>query len=361
MTIDTLVIKEVDYPPELSWSTVEEWADGIPTFSEDDPKNPEWDETPTSLHDLTKEGYGVVHIKDESVNPTGTAKARPAWEDTTIYRDTARSLLLQKSTINGNIPTLPVPQVTLITAGNEGHAIAHFFQKYNCPPPNLIVDINTPAARMKSLKQLRANIYAVDLSQRTLTTADIKKVSGKKNIIDLTSVISTRPQQLSYDWFSHEALNQEPDEIYVPYGSGRIVENLITWQEINTRKYLAHNKPDPRLKTPIEKLVNISILGAEPERIDSQADKLPAHFKPFRIFDDHDISALIDFSFTGRNTGVYKTKEAYIAHAHQILTEKGIAAEPSAAAGLALYMQRYDAGLTNKHQKTLIVNTGKGI
>ena len=78
------------------------------------------------------------------------------------------------------------------------------------------------------------------------------------------------------------------------------------------------------------------------------------------MFNDNDISALGTLAFTGRDTGVYRVSEERLRQAYQILS-KYCETEPSAAAGLALYIQRYDEGKIKPGKKVLIVNTGKGI
>jgi len=359
MTIDRIIIQELEYPEFMSWDLAEQWADGIPVFSENDPNNPEWKATPVKKLDLTADGYGIVHVKDESVNPTGTAKARPAWEMTAAHRDYGRSLIMQKQKINGSIENIHVPRFSVITAGNEGNALSHFFEKYNLPPIKMLVDITTPAEKLAKIKH--ADQYMVDLSEQKLTAEDIKEASNNKGGTDITSLVGIRPQIIFYDWLVHEAFNESPDEIYVPAGSHRLFENLVTWQEKNVRLYMSDGKADQRLYIPIEKLLSMNILGAEPERIDSQAEKLPAYCKPFVLLKDNDINTLRNLSFTGEGTGVHKVREQYIKQAHDIFQKNGISAEPSGAAGLALYMQRYDEGRINQGKKVLIVNTGKGI
>lgn len=359
MKLERNVIQESEYPQVMDWNLAERWAD-IPTFSENDPNNPEWISTPTIPIDLSKEGYGIVHIKDESdpvSNPTNTVKDRAAWELTTIYRDYARNLYRQarEGIVNGNIGSLVVPRLSSITAGNVGRAISHSFEKYGLPPLKILVDKSIPKDRLKILKGLHADIYMVDLSERELTDQDIKILTNNEDGIDLTSLTVIEPHVVFYDWHVHEAFNKNPGEIYVPYGSGRLMENYISWQQRNAREQ------DPRLKVPVGKLTNMSVLGAEPIKKDSVADKLTKDYNPFTIFHDRDLSALRTVSWTGRDTGVYGTHEERIRQAYDMLTRNGIQAEPSACAGLALYLQRFDEGKVDQRKKSLVVSTGRGI
>ena len=256
--------------------------------------------------------------------------------------------------LNGNIGSLVVPRLTYVTAGNVGRAASSMFKKHDLPPMKLLVDSSIPPERLDVLKRFHADIYMTDLSEKQLTTEEIKRLTNNEKGIDITSVMILEPWAIFYDWHVHEAFNENSNEIYLPYGSGRTMENYLTWQIRNAR-----NK-DPRLKIPVGKLVDTSILGAEPEKKRSMADKLTKDYNPFVIFNDQDISALGTLAFTGRNTGVYQVSEERIRQAYQILS-KYCDTEPSASTGLALYLQRYDDGKINSRNKILVVNTGKGI
>ena len=361
---NSTIIQEIEHPTQIDWDLVDKWAEGIPCFGENDPLHPEWRATPTFPVDLSPQGYGLVHVKDESdktSNPTQTVKDRAAWELTCLYRDYARSLYLQGKAgfLNGNIGSLIVPRLSLITAGNAGRAVSDMFKKYELPPIKLIVDSSIPMERLEILKTLHADIYMVDLSERELTAKDIKRITHNENGVDITSVKSFEPQAIFYDWHVHEAFNECPNDIYVPYGSGRLMENYLTWQYRTIRNAVSGTK-DPRLRVPAERVASMNIFGAEPERQDSIADKLTAEYKPFTIFDDHDMSALADLQFTGRDTGVYQVPEERIRQAYSILS-RVCDTPPSGSAELALYLQRFDEGKVDPRRNVLIVNTGKGI
>jgi threonine synthase len=356
MKLESIVIKENEYPNVMDWKLAEMWAEGIPLFKENDPENPEWKATPIKILDLSSEGYGQVYVKDESKNPTKTIKDRMAWELTTLFRDYARGLHLKKKEglLNGNIGSLVIPRFTYVTSGNVGKAISEAFKRYSLPPMKLLVDNSMPAGRLDALKGLHADIYMADLSKKPLTAKEIKELTNNRGGIDITSVVVLEPNSNYYDWHVHEAFNEDPNEIYVPYGSGRLMENYLTWQARNAR-----NK-DPRLKIPAGKLTNISVLGAEPIKLHSIADKLTKKYNPFVILSDQDINALGTLSFTGKNTGVYHTPEEKIKQGYEFM-KREFDTEPTGSAGLGLYLHRYDQSKIDPRKKVLIINTGKGI
>jgi len=363
MMLDRQIVQEVPYPERMSWELIQRWLDEIPVFDEDNPADPEWQKTPDFPLDLTAEGYGVIQVKDESVNPTGTAKDRPAWEAAVLLRDYASSFLARDQSLNGAIVELPPPRFTILTAGNDGKALAHSLARYGLPPPKLLVDKDLHLARLEQLRLLRADIYVADLTKAELTPEQILAMTNNKRGIDLTSTLMFRANELFYDWLAHEVFNTQADEVYVPCGSGRVRDNLLHWQEKNVRQYLAHGKADPRLQIPLDRLISMSILSAEPEDPESIADKLPAPFRPFQAYHESDLAALQRMNFTGTMTGTYPVREEYITRAHQLFSQHGIAAEPSGAAGLALHLQLVDSKQVHPldGRKKLIINTGKGI
>jgi threonine synthase len=362
MALERIVVKETEFPERMNWNLVQQWAE-IPLFPESNPDKPEWGVTPVITADLSKDGYGVVHIKNEadtSVNPTGTIKDRAAWELATLYRDFARGIVLRNNqhAINGNITDIPVPRLSVITAGNVGKAVSYAFSKHGLPPVKLLVDENLPRSRLQALKKLHADVYATDLN-RKLTAKDAQRLTNNEEGIEITSFIGIEPHSNFYDWHVHQALNEEPDEVYVPYGSGRLMENYLTWQLRSLRNTVQKRK-DRRLKAPVSKVISTDVFGAEPEDPDSIADKLTKKFNPFVLFKEPDIKGLKTFGATGKATGVYKVTEEKIRQAYEIMN-RYCPAEPSAAAGLALYLQRHEAGLVNPREKVLVINTGKGI
>ncbi len=358
MTLDRKIVKEIPYHETLDWDLVEQWADGIPVFSEDNPHFPEWKASPVIPLEV---GAHLIHIKNEAdihSNPTGTFKDRMAWEMTAVYRDYARGLWLKRREINGDLPT-EVPRLTLLSAGNAGASLAHFFAKYQLPPPKILISSSTLQERIAKLQSLYADVYMVDTGRKSLTAQEIKQLTNNEQGIDLTSVRILQPELVFYDWHVHESFGECPDEIYVPYGSGRLMENYLAWQEKTMRNDSGNR--DPRLNVPVQQVISLDILGAQPEKQDSCADHLATRHNPFTLFDDHDISALVNLAWTGKNTGLYKVREEYIKEAYRTLTEHGIETSYSGAASLGLFFQRWDEGRINPMKRSLIINTGRGI
>lgn len=358
MNFEREIVKEIPYHETLDWDLVEQWADGIPVFSEDNPHSPEWRASP--VIPLEVESH-LVYIKNEAdmqSNPTGTFKDRMAWEMTAVYRDYARGLWLKRGAINGDLPR-EVPRLTLLSAGNAGASLAYFFAKYQLPPPKILIPSSTPQERIAKLQSLHADVYMVDTERKSLTAQEIKQLTNNEQGVDLTSVKILQPELVFYDWHVHESFGENPDEIYVPYGSGRLMENYLAWQEKTMRN--DSGKKDPRLNAPVHQVISLNIFGVQPEKQDSCADHLTTAYNPFTLFDDHDISALVHLAWTGKNTGIYPVRGEYIKEAYRTLTQHEIETSYSGAASLGLFLQRWDEGNINPRKRSLIINTGKGI
>ena len=366
-----IVVKETEFPEFMTRDYVEEILDRTPQIGPDDPKNPEWQETPVPSLNLGPHGckFGgqdaIVHIKDESANPYGLLKARKHHELWPVqYRAFAENLWRQK--LNGHTESIAMPRLTLITSGNDGIVAAKTSEQYNLPPVKLLLDVNTPRERIEELKKLNhADIYLAPL-QVNIFTGNIEPYTPRQIRIltnntpghDVTSSRMVSPHRDFYDWHWHEIFNENPDEVYGSFGSGEWFANGLTWQRETAINGL--EKKDVRLRTQPDQVTRVSILAAEPYHImDSQADKLTGQ-KPFIYYGENDIKGMKTFNFTGKETEVCAVSEKYIKQAYDIMSQH-FATEPSAAAGLALYLQRFEAGLIDPRRKILVVNTGRGI
>ena len=354
---DRQIAKEIPYQRKMDKKLAQKFAESISLDDVREKGNLEWGwkQTPMLSIDLSSLGYGIVHIKDESRNPTGTFKDRAMWEIAKQFK-----YFGELYPLNGkSAPHAPVPRFSVITSGNVGASLSHLFEKYGLPPVKLLVSKSLSKEKLDSLKKMYADIYLVDLGIKQLSAREISLLTNNRGGIDITSAVYFEPHAIFYDWLVHEVFNQKPDEIYVPYGSGRLMENFLTWQVRSVKNHF-DKTPDPRLQIPLGNLVKIGIFGAEPLDANSSADKLTKDFNPFTIFKDNDLSSLVSLHNSGKSTGVYKVKEEFISIAHSILS-RHCRTEPSGAAGLALYLQRYEKQKPNPNSKVVIVNTGQGI
>lgn len=369
MTLDRLVVQELPFPEFMTWELAEKWATQIPFPKTKDPLHPEWPPTPIIPLDLSGQGFGFVHIKDESVNPSHVFKNRAAREVAKhLYQRFGAALLHLKGqgNINGNISRIRIPRLSLITAGNEADALSYEFSKYDLPPVKVLLGSDIPMDRLSRLYSKYLDVYVADLHHELLLPRDVKSLTNNPFGVDLTAEKCFKPQEVFYDWLVHESFNGQPgvmrgppDFIFVPYGSGRLMENFLTWQYLTMANLLDHH-PDPRLSVSPEKVLEINILGAKPKQQSTKADKLCTRYNPYELFKDPEISVLKSFQWTGKKTGIFAVGEDAIEEGYRLLSPV-VPTEPSGAAGLGLYLTLWDQKRIPHDAKVLIVNTGKGV
>ncbi len=308
------------------------------------PEKPRWPSTPTSK--LKVKGFDNVFIKDESINPTGTHKDRMAWEIIVTYKQ----LLMAKKI--GRLENLP--SMSIISSGSAANAIQQMLKKYHLPNLKVLLDYRLDEKVKKALETIGCEIYQTDLSKNVLTKTDILKLTNNINGVDITSDDSLGPFDVFYDWMSYEILNENPDYVFIPYGTGHLYENIINVAVRETKNYNSH---DPRFKADINTIKQCNFLGATTNNPSTKADKLYSPHLPFIHFDTRWIKLAIANGYIGSTSNVYTLQEKYLKNALEIAQKNKITCEASGIAGLALMLQLKQVIPANK--KILIVNTGK--
>ena len=320
--------------------------------SENDPNNPEFPPNrpkfpATPTYKIKVPGFSNVWLKDESFNPTGTHKDRMAWEMVVSYRD----FLLAKK--RGQIKG-PLPQMSIISFGSAAVAIQSQLKKYKLPNLKVLIDRKfIEPITLKVLKKLGCEIYETDLAKKSLSWKEILILTHNQTGFDITSNEALDPTTRFYDWMSYEIINNSPDYVFIPFGTGNLYENILN---INKKEVSSRNH-DPRFKGDVEKLRKCNFLGVTTNNPYSKAEKLYSPHLPFVHYDEQWIKLYRTAGFCGPESDVHLLKEEYLDEALQIAKSQKINCEPSGIAGLALMLQLQDR--LPKDKKMLIVNTGK--
>ncbi len=373
------VVQEVPYPEFWSLELAQKWAREIPENLET-----EGHKTPLIKLDLTAEGYGVVFIKNEadrSVNPTGTMKDRIGRSLALEYKANAKWALESRENDHNyaeRFPKMRIPRYSMLTAGNAGMALARSCDSLSLPPPKLLLDKHTDKKIIEALKNANADIYIVDLSSNPFTGRpsiedpldpyEILSLTNNTYGVDLTSSNSEQdynPHITYYQNLAKQIFTEQPDEIYVPYGSGALFGEILIAQRLNYPSEAELSQTSLKKAKLTQRISTVTILGGEPESLNSIADKLSAPAKPFPTTWERELKFYKTHGETNPNTGVEKLSEEDIISAYELLKSKeqtiGIETEPSACAGLALYMKRWKRGKIKPEAKIIVINTGKGI
>ena len=312
-----------------------------PEFPPDSPKFPA---TPTVK--IQMPGFKHVWLKDESVNPSGTHKDRMAWEIVVTYK----SLLLSKQ--KGRINELP--RMSIISSGSAANAIQRMLANYSLPNLKVLVDYRINKQIRKKLEMMGCEIYETDLSKKALNTQEILHLTNNVGGVDITSDSSLGPYTVFYDWMSYEILNENPEYVFIPYGTGNLFENIVNVAVKESKNIFFHDK---RLKINSDIIGHCNFLGATTNNPDTEADKIYSPHLPFVHFDTDWIKLAITKGYIGEESNVYNVQEKYFGRAMEIAKKNKINCEPSGIAGLALLLQMNDK--IPKDKKILIVNTGK--
>ena len=327
----------------LSKITVPSEADPErPEFPPDDPKFPA---TPTFRIEVP--GFENVWLKDESINKySGTHKDRLAWEIVILYRD----LLVAKQHERSKSS---LPQFSIISSGSAAIAIGRMLEHYRLPRLKVLVDEGIAKEIHDALKESHCEVFTTDLSREELGPEKILKFTNNVHGFDLTSNRGIALDIGNFDWMSFEILNESPDYVFVPFGSGFVFTKLM---EV-AKNIVRAPKHDRRYHGNLATLSVCSFLGATTNDPNSVGDKLYSPFLPFVQINDDWIRFYKAAGYCGDQTGINIVREEFFQEAMQLASRQRISCEPSGIAGLALLLQMAD--MIPKDKKILIVNTGK--
>lgn len=324
----------------------------FPSKPEFPPLRPRFPATPTKEIRVPGLENIRVLVKDESINPTGTHKDRLAWE---VVREWHKQLRMKARTGK------PVPRMSIISSGNAAIAIGDMLRTFGAPPIKVLGDERLDHKVIEKMKRHNVEVHTADLSRRVLTSDRILKLTRNGNGVDLTN--GRLAQFLSrdyYDWMTFEILNEKPDFVVVPYGTGQLFENIFEHYD----KQLKELRADPRLRAEKMREGGLNLVGiAAPAG--SVADKLSAPYLPesskveFKKRKRNVITQLISEGVLGEHSRIEELEDRYFFDAARIAQQLKIKAEPSSLAGLA-WLLKHKTEVPPK-SRVLIVNTGKGV
>lgn len=288
---------------------------------------------------LTIVGFDHVWLKNEGTNPTGTHKARMAFE-----------IILKAVQYDWG-------SISIISSGSAAAAIQLFINLYQLSIRlNVVMDLSTPNEISDRLVRLGAIVYFYDLSMQELKTEHIRNITNDRTTINITdrSVADIKRTQY-YDWMSYEVLNMSPEYVFTPYGTGDLFVNLVSVaeREFNNRIF----EHDPRFNGKPELLGKQHFFGATASDSKSIYTKLFAHFKPLSKQYQTYLDALVRNGRIGNRSEIRCAPEHFAEEAITIAKSAGIEAEPSAIAGLALFLEIKES--IPSDSRILIISTGK--
>ena len=327
--------------------------------SNNDPKKPEFPPEPfyrpkfpaSNTYRIDVPGFSNVWLKDESSNPTGTHKDRLAWEVVIKYKSLIDALKYKDND--------SLPQMSIISSGSAAIAIQHLFNLFNIPTRlKVLVDHHLNSGIKNSISDIGCELYECDLSEKLLSSEDIKTLTDNKDGIDITYREVLDPTHDNYyDWMSYEILREKPEFCFIPFGTGDLFINILNIVKIEYF-YSYVSKHDPRFFSDIETIKKCNYFGASSNQPDTLMDKLFSNFLPsINSFRKYIRELKNEYACVGSLTDIYYVDEKIVKQAIEVARSQDIKCEPSGLAGLALMLQMKDQ--IPSDSRILIVNTGK--
>lgn len=295
----------------------------------------------------------TMWLKDESINPTGTHKDRMAWE---IYLWYENEIIKQISRPNGKIA---LKSLSLISSGSAAYAIQDILSKKGLPNLRVLMDTDTSKEVVNRLQKKDCKIYQCELDNVEFSSKEILERTDNENGLDITyGQEFDTSKAIYYDWLSYEVLNQNPNWIFIPCGTGDLFNNIISTNSKEMDKKVASK----RFFGNKQILSKCNFMGAANNRKSSKMKMLYSAFQNKRLDGiNRKIENLIEKKHCGNSSRIVIVKEKYLESAMEIAGYFNLNFEASAISGLGLFLQ---LSVNNKikikdNEKIIIINTGK--
>ncbi|MEN8173156.1 MAG: threonine synthase, partial [Chloroflexota bacterium] len=290
-------------------------------------------------------GLSDLFIKDESINPTGSFKAR------------GMAVALSKA------KELGVEKVAVPTAGNAGGAMAAYAARAGLEA-FIFMPQDTPKANIEECRQMGAEVFLVDglisdaaqQMQLNAQAADWFDVSTfKEPYRPEGKKIMGYELAESFDWIL-------PDVIVYPTGGGTGL--VAMWQAFNEIKALGWLENDR-----MPRMVVVQADGCAPV---VKAFENGAHVCDFwpdaqtiasglRVPKSFASPMILDTLRVSQGTAVAVSDQQILAAQRQLAAAEGIFAAPEGAAALAGTQILIEQGWLNADQSIVLFNTGIGL
>lgn len=322
---------------------------GRPEFPPNSPRFPA-----SPIIEIANQGFRLL-IKDESVNPTGSHKDRWAWEKLLQYKRDIGELIAKAE---HDSTLIEVPPRSIISAGSAAYALQSLLRAYGLPPLRAVMDTNelrVPPQVVQKLEAIGTKVYRQDLS-KFLSSSAVLKITKNRKGTDITTRNYEAPfKEKFYDWLICEVLELAPTHIFVPFGSGDLFINFISF----LKRQKEGAVKDDRLKFAPDNMDGIHVLGAAAENERTRMHKLYTSHKPDRSKLEEELALLKDQRILGAESGIYEIEDQVVERARgEAPIRESVNAELSGLAGLGLLRKREGELKLDENSLVVVVNTG---
>jgi len=283
-------------------------------------------------------------IKNETINPTGTYKDRPASVGITRAKE------------------LNAKGIVVASDGNTGPAVAAYSARANLPCIALMPK-STPSCRYTQAASFGAKIFLIDGSVNDCIDLSnkITKINGYHNC---TTASTINPYQIeanktiSYEIV--EKLEYSPEWVAVPIGGGGLLVGIMRgFQELYKYKKITNI---PRILAVQAEKCSPFVCAYENNR---QIMKWEGSFETiaFTVAVPYPLDGDIGIELLKQNNGhaiVIEEKEI-LESVKKIAQNIGILAEPAGGISFAGLLKAYQKGIIKKGESCVAVITGTGL
>ena len=293
----------------------------------------------------TELGLSQLYAKDESINPTGTFKARGLSAAVSKARE------------------LGVKKVIIPTAGNAGGAMAAYAARGGLEA-FIFMPEDTPAANITESRAVGAEVVLVDglISDAAGLAAEKAQAEGWYDVSTFKEPYRTEGKKIMGYELAEAFAWQLPEVIVYPTGGGTGLIGM--WKAFDEMESLGWLESDAR-----PRMVAVQATGCAPvvQAVESGVDycdfwsgavTIAAGLRVPKSFADR---LILEDIRESEGTAVAVSDEEILDAQRRLGTSEGIFAAPEGAATLAGLMHLIEAGWVLPDERIVLFNTGSGL
>ena len=290
-------------------------------------------------------GLSRLYAKDESINPTGTFKARGLSAAVSKARE------------------LGVKKVIIPTAGNAGGAMAAYAARAGMEA-FIFMPKDTPMANIKESRAVGAEVILVDglISDAAGMAGEKARAEGWFDLSTFKEPYRTEGKKIMGYELAEAFAWQLPDVIVYPTGGGTgLIGMWKAFDEMESLGWLENNERPRMVAVQAEgcaPVVQAVEAGLDFCEFWTGAETIAAGLKVPKSFADRLILEDIQAS---KGTAVAVSDGEILEAQRRLGTSEGIFAAPEGAATLAGLTHLIEAGWVQPDERIVLFNTGSGL
>jgi len=288
-------------------------------------------------------GFSSLYIKDESVNPTGSFKARGLVMAVNAARERGAA-------------SFAIP-----TAGNAGGALAAYAAASGCPA-NIFMPSDTPETFKMECRYYGASLTCVDglISDCGRLVSELKEKNNWFDVATLKEPYRIEGKKTMGYELAEQCEFELPDVVIYPTGGGTgLIGMWKAFDEMEEMGWIGSKRPkmiavQAENCAPIVRAFENGANSAEPwknAKTSASGIRVPAAIGDFLI---------LEALYKSNGYAVSVTDEEMIDGAYKIASGTGIFPAPEGGAVLAAAIKLRESGVLTGYEKTVLFNTGSG-